>query len=270
MKVVLVIPALDEGATLARLVDELLQLPEHTVAHVIVVDDGSTDASVERLPAQPRLGTLHHASNEGKARALIDGMQRALALDADLIVTMDGDGQHRTQDVARLVQAARAHDDRIIIGARLADRDAIPGARYRANRFANFWVAWAAGWPVVDSQSGFRAYPARIVRAVLPALDRRYPAGARGRRKGFVFDSEILIEAGRRRCATLAVTIPALYGAAGALRASHFRPVADITQIVLMVAGHLLRQGMNLPGLWRSLRGEGAAEASEVTKNAEG
>jgi len=253
MKVVLVMPALDEGATLARLADELLHLPGHTVAHVIVVDDGSTDGCVEHLPPNARLSTLRHATNEGKARALIDGMQRALALDADLVVTMDGDGQHRPQDVARLVQAAHAHDGAIIIGARLADRDAIPGARYRANRFANFWVAWASGYPVVDSQSGFRAYPARIARDVLPALDRRYPAGARGRRKGFVFDSEILIEAGRRGCATVAVRIPALYGAAGTLRASHFRPVADITQIVLMVAGHLLRQGMNLPGLWRSM-----------------
>jgi hypothetical protein len=178
-------------------------------------------------------------------------MQLGLAHGAERVLTMDGDGQHRPEDIARLIDAADSHSKTIIVGARLADRESIPSARYRANRFANFWVAWASGYRVTDSQSGFRLYPAYILRAVLPTLASRYPVTPGSRRKGFVLESELLIECGRLGCGTLAVRIPALYGTS---RASHFRPVADITQIVIMVAGHLLRSGLNPRGLWQSLK----------------
>jgi len=268
MKTLLLVPAYNEGTALAALVAELLALAPRVVDGLVLIDDGSTDGCVDNVPDQPRLLRIRHAHNEGKARALIAGMQHALADGADLIVTMDADGQHRPADLPRMLHAAQNHRSDIIIGARLADRGSIPTARYRANRFANFWIAWASGHPVVDSQSGFRVYPADIVRAVLPALERRYPPGPGARRKGFVFESEFLIAAGQRGHATTAVRIPALYG--DTKRASHFRPVADITQIVLMVAGHLLRRGLYLQGLWRSLRYGGVTEEAEVAKSAEG
>jgi hypothetical protein len=66
-----------------------------------------------------------------------------------------------------------------------------------------------------------------------------------------VFESEILIAAGEIGVTSVAVAIPGIYPLAA--RASHFRPVADIVRIVLMVAGRLLRHGMHPAGLWRSL-----------------
>ena len=95
-----------------------------------------------------------------------------------------------------------------------------------------------------DSQSGLRVYPARLLRELA-----RRPAMA----AGFAFESEILIEAGRAGVRTASVAIPAIYGEA-LRRESHFRPVTDITRIVLIVAGKLLRRGMDPIGLWRSLR----------------
>ena len=251
MKSALIIPAYNEGAVLGGLVDQVIGAPVALIDEVIVVDDGSTDDTVARLPSDPRVRLIRHVRNEGKARALIDGMQLAIAAGADRIVTMDGDGQHRPADIVRLLQAADGHPRTIVVGARLADRDSIPSARYRANRFANFWIAWASGCPVIDSQSGFRLYPAEALRAVLPRLVHRYPAVDGSRRKGFVFESELLIECGHRRFQTLAVRVPALYDTS---RPSHFRPVADIVQIVIMVAGQLVRRGLYLPGLWRSLQ----------------
>ena len=71
--------------------------------------------------------------------------------------------------------------------------------------------------------------------------------------RGFAFESEVLIEAARAGYHTVSVAIPAIYG--GALqRPSHFRPVIDSTRIVLMVAGNLLRHGMDPVGLWQSVR----------------
>ena len=68
----------------------------------------------------------------------------------------------------------------------------------------------------------------------------------------FTFESEILIVAAHHGHQTLAMAIPSSYPANA--RASHFRPVADIAKIVLMVAGKLLQQGMAPLGLWRSLK----------------
>jgi glycosyltransferase involved in cell wall biosynthesis len=251
LKTVLVIPAYNEGEVLGGLVRRVMHELPHLIDEIIVVDDGSTDECAARLPAEPRLQVVRHERNEGKARGLMDGMQRGLERGAHRIVTMDGDGQHRADDIPRLLAASDRYPQALVVGSRLADRDSIPSARYRANRFANFWIAWASGYPVIDSQSGFRVYPAEALREVLPRLARRYPVGPGSRRRGFVFDSEVLIECGRRKFESLAVRVPAIYDTA---RASHFRPVADIAQIVIMVAGHLLRRGMNLPGLVRSLR----------------
>ena len=74
-----------------------------------------------------------------------------------------------------------------------------------------------------------------------------------GVRHGFVFESEILIEAANRGVHSVAVEIPAIYS--DGLRTSHFRPVADITNITLMVGGRLIRRGLYLPGLYRSVIG---------------
>ena len=251
MKSVLIIPAYNEGATLGSLVSAALELPAGCIDSIVVVDDGSAIDCRTVLPEDERVKVVRHAHNEGKARALIDGMQLALKQNPDCVVTMDGDGQHRIQDIPRLLAVAQATPRTIVVGARLAERESIPRARYRANRFANFWIAWASGHPVTDSQSGFRAYPSDLLRSVLPRLVRRYPAVENSRRKGFVFESELLIESGRLRHYTTPVRVPAIYETS---RSSHFRPVADITQIVIMVAGHLLRRGLHPWGLWQSLR----------------
>ncbi|MBR0672103.1 glycosyltransferase family 2 protein [Neoroseomonas soli] len=231
-----VIPAYQEAATIASVVARVrAALPE---APLLVVDDGSTDGTAA-LAAASGAEVVAMPGNQGKGAALRRGMAEALARGAAFVATLDGDGQHRPEDLPRLLALARP--DRIVIGSR---RHAAgqPAARRRANRFADFWISWAAGHAVADSQSGLRIYPA----AALTELA-RYD----GRARRFSFESEILIDAARAGITSVAADIPALYG--GTLRRpSHFRPVADIARIVLMVAGKLLARGMDPAGLWRS------------------
>jgi glycosyltransferase involved in cell wall biosynthesis len=236
---VLVIPAYNESATIREVVQGALQ----HLDTVIVVDDGSSDGTVEKLADLPV--TLHrHTENQGKAASLWNGMQVALKLGATWIVTMDGDGQHDPADLPRLLMAAQAHPDRLVIGSRLWNRDAIPKARYRANRFANFWIAWASGQAIEDSQSGFRVYPAQLIRLCRFELSRD---------RGFVFESEIIIEAARHRFLCAFQPVQTTYPKNA--RLSYFRPVKDIVRITRMVAWRLFSRGFFLPGLWRSLIG---------------
>ena len=161
MKLAAVIPAYNEAATIRDVAARTLSF----IRDVIVVDDGSSDGTA----AETRdLGVtlVSNPRNLGKGASLARGFAIALAEGADAVVTLDGDAQHCPEDIPRLVDTARVHPGRIIIGTRVWDRDTVPPLRYFGNRFANFWVAWAAGFPVADSQSGFRLYPATLLREV--------------------------------------------------------------------------------------------------------
>ncbi len=232
-----VIPAYNEAGTIRDVVQRSLQqnLP------VIVVDDGSEDETRVQIEDLP-ITLLRNEPNAGKAAALWRGMQSALQNGAIGVITLDGDGQHRPEDIPRFIEAARDHPHQIIIGSRLHDRKTIPARRYYANRFANFWIAWASGMPMEDSQSGFRLYPAELLHGI--SLDV-------SRARSFVFESEIIIEAGWRGVGVHNIEIPAIYGEQ--LRPSHFQSVRDILRITRMVARRLLSRGLFLPGLYRAL-----------------
>lgn len=238
MKIVAVIPAYNEAATIRDVAERTLRF----LADVIVVNDGSTDGTAAALLGLP-VTLVSNPANLGKGASLWRGFALALADGADAVVTLDGDAQHCPEDIPRLVAAAEAHSGRIIIGARLWDKDRVPPLRYFGNRFANFWVAWAAGFPVQDSQSGFRLYPAAVLRQVNVF---------HGPNARFAFESEILIEAGRAGVRTCAVQIAALYPPNA--RASYYRSVVDTARIVGMIAWKLVSRGFYPRGLLRSLR----------------
>ena len=237
MKIVAVIPAYNEAGTIRDVAARALQF----LSDVIVVDDGSSDgtaAAIQGLGAT----VISNPVNLGKGASLWRGFSVALAEGAHAVVTLDADGQHCPEDIPRLVAAWEANPGRVIIGARLWDRGKVPPLRYIGNRFANFWVAWASGYPVADSQSGFRVYPASLLRQVQVA---------HGPKARFAFESEILIEAGRAGFPTRAVPIAALYPMQA--RPSYYRATADTARIVLMIAWKLLARGLDLPRLVRSL-----------------
>lgn len=228
-----VIPAYNESGTIR----DIARRAAAQVPLVIVVDDGSTDGTAARIDGLPVV-LLRNDANLGKAGSLRRGAEEALARGAELIVTLDGDGQHAPEDIPSLLAAYGSAPGHIVVGARLHHRERIPAPRYWANRVANFWIALAAGHPIADSQSGFRVYPTWIFSQARVRYDRAH---------SFVFESEVLIEAAR--LAAQAVCVPVSVSYSDRARASHFRPVLDIARIVRMVAGRLLTQ--RLPALFR-------------------
>ena len=236
--IAVVIPAYNEEATLR-------QMALGALAHsslVIVVDDGSTDATADVVSDLPVV-VLRNPSNEGKAASLWRGAQEALSRGAKAVCTIDGDAQHDPADMPKLFAVYRESPGSIVIGARLLPLSAVPRARYRANQLANFGIGWAAGYRIADSQSGFRVYPADLFERARVRHDRR---------ASFVLESEIIIEAAR--LGVHAVCVPVTVTYANPSRRSHFRPVVDIARIVAMLAMRLSARGFNLPGLLRCLQ----------------
>lgn len=238
MKIAIVIPAYNEVRTIRAIAEAALR----ETPLVIVVDDGSVDGTSRALSGLP-LQVIRHSENRGKAAALWDGFAAALDHDVEYVATLDGDGQHLPEDIGRLSAAARRYPHHIVVGARLHGRRAAPLVRRLANRFGDFWISWAAGYPIADSQSGERLYPAALLRAV----DVRHDA-----RASFTFESEVLIRAAALGYASVAVPVASIY--AHAARPSHFRPVRDFARIGLMVGKSLVTRRMFVGGLWNSLR----------------
>ncbi len=233
----IVIPAFNEARTIAPVIDAALARSEH----VIVVDDASHDATAE-LAAKTPVILIRHAANRGKAAALMSGIQKARAMGLECVVTIDGDGQHDVRSIEKFLGAFAENPRALIVGARMLNREQAPGMRLFANRFADFWIGWAAGRAIADTQCGFRLYPLALFDEVHGSLDHSH---------GFVFESEVLIEACRHRYGVVSVPIASCYPPDR--RKSHFRPVLDICRITKMVAVKLLKWGLYPHGLVRSL-----------------
>ena len=238
--VAVVVPALNEALRIREVVQgALAQCP-----NVIVVDDGSTDGTGERIADLP-VTVLRHAQRKGKGESLRDGFREALRQGMRGVLTMDGDGQHRADDLPRLLESANRHPGCIIIGARLRKRASQPTYRRLANEFGDWGIAWGTGYQVADSQSGQRFYPADVL-----ALE-DVPG------EGFVFEAQIVISAARTlgtRC--VSVPIESRYRCAGSdeqFRASHFRPLTDLYRITSHIVLQALRYG-GIPAVYRSIQ----------------
>ena len=230
-----VIPAYNEAATIRDVVIRTLR----QCTNIIVVDDASSDGT-DRVLAGLNVTVLRNEVNRGKAGSLVQGFEHALSHGAVGVITLDADGQHAPEEILSFIGRSLEDPNVFFVGVRRGDQRRVSFWRYAANRIADFWIGWAAGRPMADSQSGFRLYPACLLREVTVP---------HGRDESFVYESEVLIEAARRGFAIehVAVSVSPRSGPSP----SHFRPVLDVLRITRMVAWKLLRRGMFPYGLFR-------------------
>jgi polyprenyl-phospho-N-acetylgalactosaminyl synthase len=152
-----VIAAYNEGQVIADVIAGLRQTPHR----IVVVDDGSADATADR--AQMAGATVvRHPINLGQGAALQTGIEFALANGAEFIVTFDADGQHRTTDIAVMLEALRKNRADFALGSRFLGTELhVPALRRLVLRAATWFTRVTTGLRVSDAHNGLRAMTRR-------------------------------------------------------------------------------------------------------------
>ena len=162
-RIVVVVPAYNEAATIADVLRgipaDIRSIPVLTV----VVDDGSADETAETA-ASCGVYVVRHSINLGVGAATQTGLRAAQMLDADIVVTMDADGQHDPAEIEQLVCCLMDNSFDVVIGSRLLNRDGMPVSRIAANLLLNAVTFVVYRKIVSDSQSGFKAFSRKAVK----------------------------------------------------------------------------------------------------------
>lgn len=211
-----IIPTYNNAKTLKRVLDGVGRY----TAHIMVVNDGSTDDTPDILAQYPEVTSVHLPHNKGKGYALRLGFRMADEQGFDYAITIDSDGQHFPDDIPLFVQAIEENGPALLIGDRNMNQEGIPGKSSFGNRFSNFWFRFETGITLTDTQSGFRLYPLREIRNI-----RLYTTK-------FEFEVEVIVKAAWSGIPVRNVPVKVLYNPAE--RVSHFRPFRDFTRISVL------------------------------------
>ena len=194
------------------------------VPEVLVVDDGSSDETAAAArSAGARL--VVHEGNRGKGPAIRSGLAVLLGEPYTHVLMLDADGQHDPEDAPRFLQAAVEAD--FVLGNRLWKPEAIPAKRFWTIFIGTRALELMTGFPLEDSQCGYRLVSAGHLRRM----------GLVGNR--YSVDTEIIVRAGKLRARFAHVPVRVIYEGA----VSHYRPVFDTVHIVLSAARFKIDEG---------------------------
>lgn len=177
----IVVPAYNEGTVIGEVVRGIRQ---NGYEKIIVVDDGSADDTYNEAL---RTGAIvfRHRINRGKGAAVKTGLVAARRMNAEAVVTIDGDGQHDSRDIELVISPLVFEDKDVVLGTRTFETKNISLYKIVANRLANLLVRAMTGIWVSDSQSGFRAFNTRAIRLLFDVGDK------------YEYDSEIIRQIAR-------------------------------------------------------------------------
>jgi len=216
LKTCIIIPTYNNAPKLRGVLEGVL---EQGLA-VLVVNDGSTDSTMEVLDAySDAVEIITYSENRGKGFALMRGFNKAMALGYETAITIDSDGQHDPSDIQLLLEAQKEHPNKVLMGSRDLYAAGAPGKSSFGNKFSNFWFWVETGIKLPDTQTGFRLYP------IEPLLRFKYLT------KRFGFEVESIVKLAWSGVRFEPVKINVSYPED---RITHFRPIKDFTRISIL------------------------------------
>jgi glycosyltransferase involved in cell wall biosynthesis len=201
-----IIPTYNESKAIAGLINQIHRLK----LKVIIIDDGSDDHTV-KIAMASGAEVLRNQSNSGKGASLIKGYVYSVSQGFDAVISMDGDGQHSTDDIKVFIQKAESSNCGIVVGNRMAMTKGMPVLRIITNRFMSRIISTIIKQHIPDTQCGFRL----VKKEVLQKMDLSTSK--------YETESEILIKAARLGFKIESVTIKTIYSG----QKSQINPLVD-------------------------------------------
>ena len=184
-------------------VDQVLDLVLEHCPDVLVVDDGSSDSTAERLARRSDVQVATHATNRGYGAALLTAFEYAIAGDFDIVVTIDCDGQHEPERISSLVDALQLHNADILSGSRYLeiadDTSRPPEDRRRINVAVTERLNAELGLELTDAFCGFKAYRTDALRRLSLA------------EPGYAMPLELWVQAVRAGLRIVEYPVPLIY-----------------------------------------------------------
>lgn len=196
MKLVIGLPAYNEEKNIAKVISSLKDVTNY----ILVCDDGSTDQT-RTIAQNMNTIVISHTKNIGYGSAIRSLFTKFIELDADILVTFDADGQHRVEDIQRVIEPILKDEADIVIGSRFldfSDQD-VPSYRKFGIKTITNLANTTIDTKLTDSQSGFRAYSKRVFPSIVPS------------EHGMGVSTEILIKANKSGFRIKEVPIKILY-----------------------------------------------------------
>jgi Glycosyltransferases involved in cell wall biogenesis len=201
-----VIPCYHEEKHVGDVVRRTLkQLP-----NVVVVDDGSTDATADEA-RKAGADVIVHEQNGGKGESIKSGFRYWLEHGSTYVIILDGDGQHLPEEIERFLSAASTTGAKLLVGTRMNDVREMPFLRRAVNRYMSGKISRVCGQDIPDTQCGFRMVHRDIIPDLLGGTER------------FDYETEMLILASRAGCRIASVPISTIYSD----EVSSIHPVRD-------------------------------------------
>jgi glycosyltransferase involved in cell wall biosynthesis len=211
------VPTYNNSSTIAAVLTDVLKYSND----VCVVNDGSTDNTLEVLARFPQVKLHSYPKNVGKGWALRQGFAFARNNGYDYAITIDSDGQHFADDLPTMIEALEQNKHAIVIGARNMNQSSVPGKSSFGNKFSNFWFTLETGISVPDTQSGYRLYPIKALEGIT-FFTRKYE-----------FEIEVIVRGAWSGLDVKAVPVKVYYPPAEE-RITHFRPFKDFSRISVL------------------------------------
>ena len=195
LKITIGIPAYNEEKNIASIITGLKKITDS----IIVCDDGSSDMTSE-ISKNLGVVVISHKKNMGYGAAINSIFQKSKEMNADLLVTFDADGQHRVEDIEKVVEPIKNNDADLVIGSRFLDNKSnIPNYRKIGIKVITQVTNASIKKKLTDSQSGFRAYNQQVLSQISPSD------------MGMGISTEILIKSSSKGLRIMEVPITVLY-----------------------------------------------------------
>ena len=205
MKNLILICAYNSESTLLDVLHDLKDYPE---LDILIVNDGSTDKTLE-IARSAGIETISHPKNMGKGAALRTGFDFALKKNVDFIITIDADKQHPAEKIREFIAIHKKYPDDVILGKRERDEN-MPWIRKFSNSVSAALISWRIGQKIYDAQCGFRLIPAKYLSWRLSNI------------RGFIFESEVLIKLALNKVNFKFIPIQTIYPDTGSSKMTYF------------------------------------------------